>query len=397
MEHFVDGEEIVQDLVTQSEREMLLRYCHRFTHDWSLAEDLTQQALLECWLKSEQLYGQEVRSSWLIGIARNICLRWLRSRKQEQTRIATMSDLPPEIETPFEDDVDIVEELERRELVQLVEKALALLPPLTRTVLVQCYLENVPQTEVAARLNMTIGAVEARLHRGKHALRSLLTHELREEATAYGLIVPAMTEWQDTHIWCPMCGQRRLLMQLPEPSGIISFRCPGCSHEPEDIGWSYPLNNARFARHVSGLTRPKPILLRIISWAYDYYYTAATHDGVVACPQCGQQRHLHLLLPAHGTETTDNQTERYGFGGQCSACGWQDYCSPAGLLQSLPEVQRFWHMHPRMRMIFHEQPCEADSQKASVASFESITDTNHIDIVFAQDTLKLIDIHTNVL
>ena len=63
MEHFMDGEEIVQDLVTQNEREMLLRYCHRFTHDWSLAEDLTQQALLECWLKSGQLYCQEVRTA----------------------------------------------------------------------------------------------------------------------------------------------------------------------------------------------------------------------------------------------------------------------------------------------------------------------------------------------
>ena len=50
-----------------------------------------------------------------------------------------------------------------------------------------------------------------------------------------------------------------------------------------------------------------------------------------------------------------------------------------------------------MRMIFHEQLYEADGQRASVASFESITDTAHLDIVFAQDTLKLIDVHTNAL
>ena len=62
---------------------MLIRYCTRFTHDWSLAEDLAQQALLESWLKSDQLYCQEVRSSWLIGIARNVCLRWVRRQRQE--------------------------------------------------------------------------------------------------------------------------------------------------------------------------------------------------------------------------------------------------------------------------------------------------------------------------
>ena len=116
-----------------------------------------------------------------------------------------------------------------------------------------------------------------------------------------------------------------------------------------------------------------------------------------SCPQCGRQRRLHLLLPAHFTETSGNQTARYGLGGQCPSYGWQDYCSPAGLLHSLSEVQRFWHMHPRMRMIFHEQLYEADGQRASVASFESITDTAHLDIVFAQDTLKLIDVHTNAL
>lgn len=265
MEHFVDGEELLEEFVRQDEREMLLRYCHRFTHDWSLAEDLTQQALLECWLKSEQLYCQEVRSSWLIGIARNVCLRWMRNRKQEQTRIATMSDLSPEAETIFEDDIDLVEEMERHELAQLVEKALALLPSQTRTVLIQYYLKDIPQAEIAARLNVTIGAVEARLNRGKRILRHLLTHELREETIGYGYLTSAMTEWQDTHIWCPMCGQRRLLMQLPGSSGNISFRCPSCSHEPQEIGWGYPLSNANFARHVIGLTRPKSILRRIIS------------------------------------------------------------------------------------------------------------------------------------
>jgi len=376
---------------------MLIRYCNRFTQDWSLAEDLAQQALLESWLKSDQLYCQEVRSSWLIGIARMVCLRWVRRQKQEKARIVRVSDLSFEVETTLEEDFNLEEECERHDLARLVETAVALLPPQTRTVLVHYYLEALSQAEVATHLGITVGAVEARLTRGKRALRHLLTHELREEAASYGLVTSLMADWQHTHIWCPMCGQRHLLMRLPDPPGTIAFRCPGCDDDPQRIGWGYPLSNARFVQHLAGLTQPKSILRRITSWAYDYYYTAASHAGVVACAQCGQNRRLHLLLPAHLSEIARDHTDRYGFDGQCPSCGWQDFCSPVGLLQSLPAVQRFWQAHPRMRMVFHEQIGEVAGQRALVARFESVTGAAHLDVVFAQDTLKLIDVHSGVL
>jgi RNA polymerase sigma factor (sigma-70 family) len=381
---------------TSDEREMLIRYCTRFTHDWSLAEDLAQQALLEAWLKSDHLYSQEIRTSWLIGMARKVCLRWLRRQRQEYARIAWVNDELSEISTSLEDDFDLEQDFERHELAQLLRKAVALLPPQTRTVLVQYYLEAVPQSEVASHLGVTIGAVEARLNRGKHALRHLLTHELREEAASYGLVTTMLADWQHTRIWCPICGQQHLLVKLPEPPGTIAFRCPSCSDNPEEIGWGYPLSNARFVQYLTGLTQPKSILRRLISWSYGYYFTAASHHGVVACAQCGQHRRLHLTLPAHLSEITRDHASRYGLSGHCPSCGWQDFCSPAGLLQSLPAAQRFWQAHPRMRLIFHEPIREVAGQRAWVASFESITDAAHLDVVLAQETLNLIDVHTNV-
>jgi hypothetical protein len=63
---------------------------------------------------------------------------------------------------------------------------------------------------VALALGLSEGAVEARLHRGKLALRRLLTTELREDAAAYGLVAPERGAWQATRIWCLVCGQRRL-------------------------------------------------------------------------------------------------------------------------------------------------------------------------------------------
>ncbi len=387
----------LEQFCTSDEREMLIRYCTRFTYDWSLAEDLTQQALLESWLKSDHLYSHEVRSAWLIGIARNVCLRWVRCQKQEEAHIARLSDGSSEVFSSLEDDFDLEQDFERHERAQLLKKAVALLPPQTRLVLVQSYLEAVPQAEVAAQLGITVGAVEARLNRGKHALHHLLAHELRKEAESLGLVNSVRGDWQQTHIWCPTCGKHHLLIKLPQPPGTLSFRCPACSELPEEIGWGYQLSNARFAGRLAGLTQPRSILRRFTSWTYDYYSTAASHHGDVACAQCGHHRRSHLMLPVDLFTITGDHMTRYGWSGQCPSCGWQDYCSPAGLLYGLPAVQRFWQTYPRMRLVFREPIGEVAGKPAWVARFESMTDAAHLDVLLAQETLNLIDVYANVL
>ena len=67
------------DDISTDERDMLVRYCARFTGDAFVAEDLAQQTLLEAWQKSHTLYNRQVRERWLLSMARNVCLRWARA------------------------------------------------------------------------------------------------------------------------------------------------------------------------------------------------------------------------------------------------------------------------------------------------------------------------------
>jgi DNA-directed RNA polymerase specialized sigma24 family protein len=67
------------DDISTHERDILVRYCVRFTGDAFVAEGLAQQALLEAWRKSDTLYDRQVRERWLLGMARNVCLRWARA------------------------------------------------------------------------------------------------------------------------------------------------------------------------------------------------------------------------------------------------------------------------------------------------------------------------------
>src|SRR5690242_13555272 len=74
------------DEITPEERARLLRYCARVTGDVHSAEDLVQQTLLEAWQHAPRLYTPDLRGPWLLGVARNICLRWLRSHGRETAR-----------------------------------------------------------------------------------------------------------------------------------------------------------------------------------------------------------------------------------------------------------------------------------------------------------------------
>ncbi len=263
------------------ERARLVRLCAHLTGDRHLAEDLAQEALLLGWRNAHTLRDPDKRPQWLAGIARNVCRSWARSQGRELPRIVRTED-----RDEVADDLDIEVELERDELARLLDRALGLLPPETRQVLVERYVRESPHAEIAERMGLSEDAVSMRLTRGKLLLRRAITTELRDEAESYGLYEPASDDWRETRIWCPQCGQRKLVARIPQPPGTISFRCPACKPAPDTAGWEYRLANPHFARLIGDLTRPHSILNRATAWAYDYY-TQALKEGSVVCTNCG--------------------------------------------------------------------------------------------------------------
>ncbi len=217
------------DLVS-TEREVLVRYCARYTGVPDVAEDLAQQTLLQAWRHEHRLRDPQARRGWLLGIARNECLMWARSRSRDPSRFTGLERTEArEAQDRLADDFDLELELERDDLARLLDRAMALLSTEVREVLVRRYVEESPQAEVAAHLGLSEGAVEARLRRGRLALRRVLSTKMADEAAGYGLISPRDAGWEETRIWCPSCGQRRLEGWLRPAEGKLYMRCPGCS------------------------------------------------------------------------------------------------------------------------------------------------------------------------
>ncbi|MBA3310894.1 MAG: RNA polymerase sigma factor [Nocardioidaceae bacterium] len=189
----------------ESERHRLVRLCGAISGDWDAAEDLAQETLLEAWRSADKLLDEAGAERWLAAIARNVCLRWARRRGRDVALLARVDAAMEASVSPF-DEADVEVELERTELIDLLDRALALLPPTTRDVLVDRYVHESPHAEIAARLGISADAVSMRLSRGKIVLRRLFQSQLREEAVAFGLVDESDRNWRETRVWCVDCG-----------------------------------------------------------------------------------------------------------------------------------------------------------------------------------------------
>lgn len=368
------------------ERAGLVRLCARLSGDADAAEDLAQETLLEAWRHEHKLRDRGKRQQWLAGIARNVCLRRARRRGRDHSRLARLDagDSPDALLADLPDggaSLEVEMELERGELATLLDRALALLPAETRAVLVQRYVEESPHAEIAARLGLSEDAVSMRLTRGKLALRRVLATELRDELSAYGLDPSSDGTWEETRLWCPMCGRRKLLGYFRREEASFALRCPDC-HPPE----TYEANATQWPELVGGVQGYKPALSRLAAWGHGFY-TAALPNRSARCPRCGAPVELLLHMPLDGP-----LRDVRGVHHRCGACGRRPDASLAALAFWQPEVRRFWREHPRVRTL-PERELDVGGCAALLIRFETLAGTAGVDVIHARDTYELLDIH----
>ena len=118
-----------------------------------LAEDLVQETMIAVWSKAA-LYSpaRGAASTWVFTIARNLRIDRLRRES-----LAHFTDLE-HFDAPS-DDAPGDEALNRSQEVSLVAHALAQIPPEQRELLILSYVEDVPQSMIAERLNLPLGTV----------------------------------------------------------------------------------------------------------------------------------------------------------------------------------------------------------------------------------------------
>jgi len=159
------------DQIVEDHSTRVYRLAYRLTGNAHDAEDLTQEVFVRVF-RSLHTYTPGTFEGWLHRITTNLFLD--SARRKSRIRFDALPDdadnrLPSPVATP---DAAYLNQTFDAD----IEAALASLSPDFRAAVVLCDVEGLSYEEIADVLDLKMGTVRSRIHRGRAMLRSALAH-----------------------------------------------------------------------------------------------------------------------------------------------------------------------------------------------------------------------------
>jgi RNA polymerase sigma-70 factor (ECF subfamily) len=155
--------------VVRNHSARVYRLAYRLTGDQYDAEDLTQEVFLRVF-RSLSTYQPGTFEGWLHRITTNLFLDQVRRRRR--IRFEGLAD--DAYERIAGDEPSPAQLFDDRHFEADVQRALDALPPEFRVAVVLCDIEGLSYEEIAATLDIKLGTVRSRVHRGRARLRAAL-------------------------------------------------------------------------------------------------------------------------------------------------------------------------------------------------------------------------------
>ncbi len=165
-----EGDAKALNELVRAATEPALRFSRGFCRDPHEAEDLAQDVMATLLRTLHTFRGDSSLSTWTYTVARRACGR----RKKRMARQAPLEEAPPGLLEQPAHEAEPHRTLERRQLGEALERAIAGLPFAHREVIVLRDVEGLPAAEVAKILGIGERAVKSRLHRARLTLREKL-------------------------------------------------------------------------------------------------------------------------------------------------------------------------------------------------------------------------------
>jgi len=167
--------------VVQEHSARVYRLAYRLTGNRHDAEDLTQEVFVRVF-RSLSSYTPGTFEGWLHRITTNLFLDQVR-RKQRIRFDALPEDAGDRLAGS---DLGPERAWEHNNLDHDVQAALDTLQPEFRAAVVLCDIEGLSYEEIAATLDVKLGTVRSRIHRGRAALRQALAHRRPDAGRTVG-------------------------------------------------------------------------------------------------------------------------------------------------------------------------------------------------------------------
>ncbi|WP_227395918.1 RNA polymerase sigma factor SigW [Jeotgalibacillus aurantiacus] len=157
-------------------KDRVYHVCFRMLGNRHEAEDIAQEAFIRAYTNIHTFDIDRKFSTWIFRIATNLCIDRIRKKKPDyylDAEVAGTEGLT--MYSQVESDEPLPEdEVESMELQESIQKEISLLPDKYRSVIVLKYIEELSLKEISEILDLPLGTVKTRIHRGREALRKQL-------------------------------------------------------------------------------------------------------------------------------------------------------------------------------------------------------------------------------
>lgn len=141
--------------------------------DYEDACDAAQEVFVKVFRSADSFRGDSSLSTWIYRITKNVCMDFLRKRKEKTVSIDEEKEDAPKYDIP--DTEHSPEQItEKNEIKRLVREALMSLDNDSRLIITLFDIEGLRYEEIASVLKIPVGTVKSRLNRAREKLKKIL-------------------------------------------------------------------------------------------------------------------------------------------------------------------------------------------------------------------------------
>lgn len=178
IKQIIKGDQDAFGEIVELYKNSIYQLCYRMLGNRHEAEDMAQEAFIRAFINIKS-FNQDLKfSTWLFRIATNLCIDRMRKKKPDyyldaevsgSEGLTMYSQIPSNSPLPEN-------EIQSLELHETVQKEILKLPEKYRTAIVLKYIEELSLNEISEILDLPLGTVKTRIHRGREALRQQLRY-----------------------------------------------------------------------------------------------------------------------------------------------------------------------------------------------------------------------------
>jgi RNA polymerase sigma-70 factor (ECF subfamily) len=173
------GDTAAYDELVVRYRTRIFGMIYNMVHNEQDAWDLAQDSFIKAWKSIGRFRGKSSFYTWIYRIVMNVTIDWLRKKQikgggAEFDDAIQLKEVDPAAKTAPKPDVMPFERMQRSELREKIDNAIAQLSPEHRAVILMKETEGMQYHEIAEALGCSIGTVMSRLFYARKKLQNLL-------------------------------------------------------------------------------------------------------------------------------------------------------------------------------------------------------------------------------